>query len=103
MDLFTIIVVLVAGFGMGFGAGRRSAAEPTEEEMLRKLVVKQAAMRISTLTRERLEREITAAAEKVANAKTAFFTVCAGCGGPDYCIKSGYCRREGRASTKSEG
>lgn len=59
--------MLVVGAFIGFSAGKFSTTEPSEEDMLYRLVIADASRRIKSRTREQLEKQIAEAGSKVAN------------------------------------
>lgn len=77
-----VVLVGVMGLILGYVVGAaKTAPMPSEEAMIRRLVMIEAARKIKTRSREHLERQIAIASDAVASAKmdSATAEVCDDC------------------------
>lgn len=65
MELIALIpIILIVGF-ICFSAGSWSKVEPSEEEMLRRLINERVERKLRTITTEQLDREIEETAQRL--------------------------------------
>lgn len=63
--LFSTILFMAIAFVAGYGAGCAIEREPSEEEMMRRLVNMRVARKLHAVTKADIDREIDVAAERI--------------------------------------